>query len=140
MLDVKKGIASLAIAGSLFGGSIVGVAAAPPENVQVGGAAGLVAAVVQAADLVDVTDSTIQVVNVENSLNNLTALNNVLNNSPILSNNEDVVDITVIDGDVTITDVLNDAQITALSGINVNVEDVVAVVQLLGGDFIVITD
>lgn len=140
MFEIKKGLASLAIAGTLMGTSAVGVLAAPPQSVQQGGAAGLVAAVVQAADLVDVNNSTIEVVTVENSFNNLTALNNVLNNSPILSNNEDVVDVTVIDGDVTVTDILNDAQITALNGISVNVEDVVAVVQLLGGDFIVITN
>jgi hypothetical protein len=38
-----------------------------------------------------------------------------------------------------ITDVLNDTEIALLNGINVNVEDVLAVVELLSGDFIVIT-
>lgn len=71
--------------------------------VQKGGAAGLVAAVVQAADLIDINDSTIEVVTikVEDSLNNLTALNNVLNNSPVLSNNNivltDLIEVNGID-------------------------------------------
>ena len=134
MLDIKKRFVSLALAGSLLGVSAVGAAAAPPT--QQGGAAGLVAAVVQAIDTVDVNNNQIDVAVVElnNSLNNLTALNNVLNNSPILSNNDVIDNITI--GDIS---VLDQAQIDVLSGINVNVEDIVAVVELLSGDFIVVT-
>ena len=134
MLDIKKRFVSLALAGSLLGVSAVGAAAAPPT--QQGGAAGLVAAVVQAIDTVDVNNNQIDVAVVElnNSLNNLTALNNVLNNSPILSNNDVIDNITI--GDIS---VLDQAQIDVLSGININVEDIVAVVELLSGDFIVVT-
>ena len=62
---------------------------------QAGGAAGLVAAVVQVAanDTVDVK--------VVDSLNNLVALKNVLNNSPILSRNNTSVqvgDISLLEG------------------------------------------
>ena len=39
MFEMKKGLASLAIAGSLFGATIAGVGAAPPDTVQPGGAA-----------------------------------------------------------------------------------------------------
>ncbi len=142
MLDIKKRIASLALAGSLFGISALGVGAAPPT--QAGGAAGVVAAVVQAIDTVDVNNGTINVavVDINDSFNNLTALNNVLNNSPILSGNN--VDVTVIDGNVTIQNVLNNLQINALNvallnGLVVNINDVVAVVELASGDFILIT-
>ena len=90
------------------------------------GAVGLVAAVVNAQDLVDVTDSTIDIAVVElnNSLNNLRALNNVLNNND--------VDITVQD-----IDVLTDAQIEVLENADIVVNDLVGVAILSGGDFIV---
>jgi len=99
---------SIAILGTvLFGATTLGAVAqdatpvVPGQSgttqtqpiVQKGGAAGLVAAVVQVADVIDINDSNIEVVTieVEDSLNNLTALNNVLNNSPILSNNNIVI-------------------------------------------------
>jgi len=90
--------------------------------VQQGGAAGLVAAVVQAADTIDITDTNIEVVTIqlENSLNNLRALNNVLNNSPILSNN---------DIDIVITDVIEIGTI----------ENLIAIGILEGGDLILFT-
>jgi hypothetical protein len=142
MLDIKKRIASLALAGSLFGMSALGVAAAPPT--QAGGAAGVVAAVVQAIDTVDVNNGIINVavVDIDDSFNNLTALNNVLNNSPILSGNN--VDVTVIDGNVIVTlnNVLNRTQLNVLNLAILNgldVSNVVAVVELLSGDFILIT-
>jgi len=67
------------------------------KQAQAGGAAGLVAAVVQVAanDVVDVK--------VMDSLNNLVAVENVLNNSPILSKNN--TDVTV--GDVSLLNGLN---------------------------------
>jgi hypothetical protein len=135
---IKKSVASLAIAGSLFGATIAGVGAAPPDTVQRGGAAGLIAAVVQAANVVNIDDTVIEVLTVRNTLNNLTALNNVLNNSPILSNNNDVVDITVIDGNVNVTDVLNDLNVD-IAALNVALNNIVAVVELASGDVILIT-
>lgn len=65
------------------------------KQAQAGGASGLVAAVVQLAAN-DVAD-----VKVVDSLNNLVAVNNVLNNSPILSKNNTTVtvgDISLLDG------------------------------------------
>ncbi len=139
---IKKSVASLAIAGSLFGATIAGVGAAPPDTVQRGGAAGLIAAVVQAANVVNLDNTVIEVLTVKNTLNNLTALNNVLNNvlnnSPILSNNNDVVDITVIDGNVNVTDVLNDLNVD-IAALNVALNNIVAVVELASGDVILIT-
>lgn len=125
---MKRHVATGALALSLLGGSAVGVAAQGNGN-QTGGAAGLVAAVAQADDVVQIR--------VVDSLNNLTALNNILNNSPILSN--DAIDVTVRDidadvlnitvGDVTVQDVLNDADI--------DVEDVVAVGLLDNGSVLI---
>lgn len=78
-------------------------------------------------------------VNIEivDSLNNLRALNNVLNNSPILSNND--IDVTLQDidvnvlsitvGDVTVQEVLDDNDIA--------IDDVVAVTVLETGDVLI---
>lgn len=124
---LKRHVATGALALSLLGGSAVGVAAQGNGN-QTGGAAGLVAAVVQiAAD--DVVD-----VRVVDSLNNLRALNNILNNSPILSQND--IDVTV--GDVSI---LNDVQVGLLNDFlnanDIDIDDVVAIGLLSTGDIIV---
>jgi hypothetical protein len=70
-------------------------------------------------------------VDINDSLNNLTALNNILNNSPILSNNDiDVVDVVDV-GDIDV-DVLNNA----LNQLDLVVTDVIAVAILSGGDLI----
>jgi len=138
---MRKKLLALALATTLMATFVVG-AAAQPKQTNVNGAAGLIAAVVSALNNVNVTDNNIDVAVVElnNSLNNLTALNNVLNNSPILSNNDIIDDITVIGGDVILTDVLNNNQISVLSDL-VDVDDVVAVITILGSsDFLVITE
>ncbi|MEJ7849618.1 MAG: hypothetical protein WKF92_16160 [Pyrinomonadaceae bacterium] len=108
---------------------------ASAQNDQKGGAAGLVAAVVQIA-----TDDTLQnngtvdlrVIQLDRSLNNLKALNNVLNNSPILSKNN--VDITVQD-----IQALNDNTVLTdfLKNNNIAIGEVVGVSVLSGGDIIV---
>jgi hypothetical protein len=107
-------------------------------NQQLGGAAGLVAAVVQVQDVVDVTNSTIDIalVEVQDSLNNVRVLNNLLNNSPILNNNEILNDLTIqdvnvlsIDQSQVLTDFLNES--------NILITDVIGVAVLSGGDFIV---
>ena len=54
-------------------------------------------------------------VELNNSLNNLRALNNVLNNSPILSNND--IDVTIYDV-VEVQNVLNDLNV------DVDIQDV----------------
>ncbi len=114
----------------LFGATILGVAAqqATPEApettgspaaaesgttviepiVQTGGAEGLIAAVVQVADVIDITDSNIEIVTiqVEDSLYDVTILNDILNDSPILNDNTiiitDVIEIGSIDNLIAI--------------------------------------
>ena len=77
------------------------------------------------------------VVNVQvvDSLNNLRALNNILNNSPILSG----IDVTV--GDVTVLEnFLNDNEITLqdfLKENNITLEDIVSINVLSTDDIIV---
>ncbi len=91
--NIKRGIVTGALSLSLLGGSVAGVAAQNQGNQ--GGAAGLVAAVVQ-ANLNDTVD-----VIVTDSFNNLKvrALNNILNNSPILNDlNIEVTDVNVLSG------------------------------------------
>lgn len=103
--------------------------AAPSPTNQSGGAVGVIAAVVQVDDtLNDLSvlspggDQNIEVVTVKNSLNN------VLNNSPILSNN--VITLQGFLNDNTVlTDFLNDN--------NILITDVVAVDVLSGGDIVV---
>lgn len=120
-----------AILSLLMGGALAVAAVAPaaaqtecnlPAAPQRGGAAGLVAlvqAVVNANVGVAACDIDVNVLN--NSLNNLLqnanirALNNILNNSPILSN--DAIDVTV-------TEVLNGVQVNVLSsGLNITITD-----------------
>ncbi len=108
--------------------AVTSVSAAPQ---QVGGAAGLVAAVVQIA-----TDDVVEV-NVVDSFNNIQVLNNVLNNSPILSNND--IDVTI--GDINIlTDFLNNNNVTLqdfLNDNNIVLQDILQIVVLDTGDIIV---
>ena len=107
--------------------------AARPD--QLGGAAGLIAAVVQVQD-VDVVKN----VNVIVALENVDIIKNVLNNS--LNH----LDITVIDGPVTVVDLIDvgvceDALdcVDVLDEVNVDIDDIVAVVQVLGGGFVLVT-
>ncbi len=131
-MSIKQRIASGALALTLLGGTGVSVAAQQGGGgvTQRGGAAGLVAAVVQANDTVDVV--------VTDSFNNLRALNNILNNSPILSQNDLVIGdvlsgneiLTLKIGDVTIQNFLN--------SLSIDIDDVVAVVQVLGGGLVIV--
>ncbi|MDQ3693096.1 MAG: hypothetical protein M3464_05670 [Chloroflexota bacterium] len=122
---LKQRIATAALAATLFGSATVGTISAQSNR---GGAAGLIAAVVQVA-----IDDGVVTVNVVDSFNNLRALNNVL------SNND--VDITV--GDVTVLqDFLNDNTITLQDFLNDNnivvlAEDVVAIGILSTDDIII---
>ncbi len=143
--NIKRGIVSGALSLSLLGGTVAGVAAQTQGNqTNQGGAAGLIAAVVQANvddslnDLVDVT--------VTDSFNNLTALSNILNNSPILSNND--VDIVLTDV-VDIQNVLNNNDVLVVvddvigilndNNVFVSLDDVIGVVVLDDGDLVVLT-
>ena len=98
---MKTRLLSLVAAGAVLFGIATAptVQAAPPD--QVGGAAGLVAAVVQ----LDHTISNNQVAVLDGSFNNLTALNNVLNHSPILNQNNISVNV------LSVSDFLNNSTI-----------------------------
>jgi hypothetical protein len=109
-MSIKQRVASGALALALLGGTGASVAAQNQGNTgNQGGAAGLIAAVVQ-ANLTNV-----RVITVDDSFNNLTvtALNNILNNSPIL----------------------NDLSITVE---NVSVLNGVTIFLLSNGDFVVL--
>ena len=98
---MRRKLLPLILGGALSVAAVAPAAAARPDNVQLGGAAGLVAAVVQVAANVE----DVEVLN--NSLNNLLRnadidiLNNVLNNS--VNQNDILSNI-----DIRIIDVLND--------------------------------
>jgi hypothetical protein len=129
MKSIKSLVLSTAVAGLLAAGA-AGPAAARPN--QVGTAAGVVAAVVQ----VDRTLNDLEVLSDIGSIEIVTvkrSLNNVLNNSPILSNNvitvQDFLQDCSVAGCIEIRNVLNNN--------NVAISDVVAIDILSGGDITV---
>ncbi len=111
------------------------VAAQPPT--QNNGAAGVVAAVVGLNNTL--TGGQVGLVNIDRSLNNLTALNNVLNNSPILSNNNVLNGSPILNDSannlVTIQDILNNSLngIQILNDNNIEIGQVLGVAVLSGG-------
>ena len=141
-MNIKQRIAAAALALDLLCGTAVPALAQDGNQGQQGGAAGLVAAVINAdlENILNNNDVDVITVDVRDSLNNLTALNNILNNSPILNdflndNNVEIVDVVDI-GDVTVNvDILN----AALDDLGILATDVIGVVLLSGGDFIVLT-
>ena len=131
MKSKKARLAAALTAGALTLTVAAPAIAAPSTTNQSGGAAGVVAAVVQVDDTLNELrvlspngDQNIEVVTVKDSLNN------VLNNSPILSNNV-----------VTIQDFLNNNDVAVLTDFlnnnNIAIDDVVAVDVLSGGDIVV---
>ncbi len=109
-MSIKQRVASGALALALLGGTGASVAAQNQGNTgNQGGAAGLIAAVIQ------LNNTNVDVITVSDSFNNLTvtALNNILNNSPIL----------------------NDLSITVK---NVSVLNGVTIFLLSNGDFVVL--
>jgi hypothetical protein len=129
MKSKKARLAALLTAGAMtFAVTAPAVAAPNPTN-QSGGAAGVVAAVVQVDDTLNELsvlspggDQNIEVVTVKDSLNN------VLNNSPILSDNV-----------ITLQNFLNNNEVlkNALNNLDVDVSDVVAVDVLSDGTIVV---
>lgn len=119
----KKNSIAIACTAVLFAAIAMPAAAAGKSNnnkqAQAGGASGLVAAVVQVAanDVVDVR--------VVDSLNNLVAIENVLNNSPILSRND--IDVTV--GDISLLDGLN----VDVNALGITVDQITGVVLANNG-------
>lgn len=125
-MDLKKKLAALPLAVALAGVTAFPAAAQSPEN-QSGGAAGVVAAVVQVDrtlnDLVDVDlqDVNVEVVTVKNSFDN------ILRNARFLN------DITILQDFLNESEFLQDF----LNDNDVNVQDVVAIEVLSGGDIVV---
>jgi hypothetical protein len=123
---IKKSVASLAVAGALFGGTVVGVGAAKPAPapivVDFNSANGLIAAVVDALVVVNLKNVDVAVIELNDSLNDLEVLNNSLN------------DLDIIVQDVN---VLSKNDIKILERANIDIDDVVGVAILSGGDIIV---
>ncbi len=111
---------------------------------------GLIDAIIQVQDVLNnaniLNDSNIQVVNVERSLNGnqVNVLRDILNNSEVLSRNvttlQNFLNNNDIDVDIQDVDVLSDNQIEILENANINIDDVVGVDILDGGDFLVFVD
>ena len=103
----KRTITGLVLSGALALAIAAPTMAAPQRNVQLGGAAGLIAAVVQVAANVDIDEINIANDSLNNLLRNadIDVLNNVLNN-------------TLRDADIDITRVISDntVVVTVLSG------------------------
>ena len=127
MSRVKSGIAALVAGSTLMLGAAAPAAAQPT---QVGGAAGVVAAVVQVNNVLNnltIDIDNIEVVTVKDSLNN------VLNNNTILSNNV-----------VTLQNFLNNCTLVScieirdfLNQNDILITDVVAIDILSGGDIVI---
>lgn len=140
---IKQRIAALAVLTGLLSLLLVApAAAAPPPATQVQGAAGLVNALVGLNHTLN--GNQVGLVNVGNSLNNLTALNNVLNNSPVLSGNNVLNGSPILNNSlnnlVTITNVLNNSLngLTLLSSNNIAIGQVLGIAVLSGGGIAVI--
>lgn len=118
---MKKNSIAIALTATLAAAIAMPVSAGDKSNkqAQAGGAAGLVAAVAQVAanDVVDVK--------VVDSLNNLIAVENVLNNSPILSKNNTAVQV----GDISLLDGLN----VDVNALGITVDQITGVVLATTG-------
>jgi hypothetical protein len=145
-IGMKVRFAALATGIALFGFLLVAPAAAAPPATQTQGAAGLVNALVGLNNTL--SQDQVGLVNVGNSLNNLTALNNVLNNSPILSGNNvlngspilnnSLNNLQVIKNVLIANGSLNGNTITAANGNTVDIGQVLGVAVLNGGGIAVI--
>lgn len=121
-------------------------AAAARPTTQTQGAAGLVNALVGLNG--QLGPNQVGILNIGNSLNNLTALNNVLNNSPILSGNNvlngspilnnSLNNLQAIKNILILNGALNGNTITAANGNTVNIGQVLGVAVLSGGGIVVI--
>lgn len=146
---MKKRLAALSILVGLLSLLLVApAAAAKPTTNQTNGARGLVNALINLNDTLN--QNQVGLVNVGHSLNNLTALNNVLNNSPILSGNNVLNGSPILNNNNILQNILNGSlngslnnlQITALNNfLNINhiaVGQVLGVAVLSGGGIVVI--
>ncbi|HUQ22109.1 MAG TPA: hypothetical protein VM049_03765 [Gaiellaceae bacterium] len=124
----------LALAGTMAVSAVSAGAAAPSPNNQSGGAAGLVAAVVQVQDTLNNLqvlsgNENLEIVTVKDSLNNLLQNARFLNNITILQNFLNQPDCSVV--------ALCDSLTNFLNNNNVLITDVVAIDVLSGGDIVV---
>ncbi len=102
-MNISKALAAAATAGVLTFGAAAPASAAPANNAA-GGAAGLIAAVLQVqtgdVTVVDISNNNVNVA-VQNVLNNNQVLNNAfqnfLNNNDVDVNVEDVIDVAILD-------------------------------------------
>lgn len=140
---MKQRFAAFAVLAGLLSLLLVApAAAAPPPANQVQGAAGLVNALVGLNN----SGSQIGLINIGNSLNNLTALNNVLNNSPILSNNNVLNGSPILNNNSNFLNILQGAlthdQFTILNNFlnnnHIAIGQVLGVAVLSGGGIAVI--
>lgn len=101
-MNITKSLATVAVASVLSVGTALPASAAPNTNNQSGGAAGLVAAVVN-ANVQEVRIVTVEAGDVNVALTNLLNNNRVL--TDFLNNNTvtDVVDVTIVDNVLVIS-------------------------------------
>ena len=124
----------LALAATMAMAAVSAGAAAPNPNNQSGGAAGVVAAVVQVQDTLNNLqvlsgNENLEIVTVKDSLNNVLQNARFLNNITILHNFLNQPNCSVIAVCNSLNDVLNNN--------NVLISDVVAIDVLSGGDIVV---
>ena len=124
----------LALAGTMAVSVVSAGAAAPSPNNQSGGAAGVVAAVVQVQDTLNNLqvlsgNENLEIVTVKDSLNNLLQNATFLNNITILQDVLNQPTCSVVALCASLTDFLNNN--------NVLITDVVAIDVLSGGDIVV---
>ena len=124
----------LALAGTMAVSAVSAGAAAPNPNNQSGGAAGLVAAVVQVQDTLNNLqvlsgNENLEIVTVKDSLNNVLQNATFLNNITILQDFLNQPNCSVVALCDSLTDFLNNN--------NVLITDVVAIDVLSGGDIVV---
>ena len=124
----------LALAATMALSVVSAGAAAPSPNNQSGGAAGVVAAVVQVQDTLNNLqvlsgNENLEIVTVKDSLNNVLQDARLLNNITILQDFLNQPNCSVVALCDSLTDFLNDN--------NVQISDVVAIDVLSGGDIVV---
>lgn len=145
---MKQRLAACSVLVGLLALLLVAPVAAAPPTTQTQGAAGLVNALVGLNGTLN--QNQVGLVNIGHSLNNLTALNNVLNNSPILSGNNVLNGSPILNNNNILQNILNGSlngslnnlQIAALNNFlnnnQIAVGQVLGVAVLSGGGIAVI--
>src|SRR5687767_11355755 len=136
MLSLRKLPLFVSVCAAALALAVPAASAAPNPNNQSGGAAGVVAAVVQVQDTLNNLqvlsgNESVEIVTVKDSLNNVLQNARFLNNITILQDFLNQPNCSV----VALCDVLNDS----LNNNNVLITDVVAIDVLSGGDIVLFT-